>query len=152
MSDLLTLEARLRECPEIGTTYQHSSGRALVVLGHAVDEPTLLPLVLVSDGGPILWAGPADDWEGVAWKSLSVEEISAAELHLRGCPSAGDYYRHYKGELVQVVGRAVHHNSLEALVLYREASGTIWARRLAVWSETVDLQGRKVPRFQFVQR
>ncbi len=61
-------------------------------------------------------------------------------------------YRHYKGYDYQVIGSARHSENEEALVLYHplygnESDREYWVRPLAMFTETVSLDGREVPRF-----
>lgn len=63
-------------------------------------------------------------------------------------------YRHYKGDLVEVTGLALHSETLEPLVLYRHVSGAragetySWARPYAMFMEEVELDGHRLPRFE----
>jgi hypothetical protein len=61
-------------------------------------------------------------------------------------------YRHYKGQDYQVIGSARHSENEEALVLYHplygnESDREYWVRPLAMFTGTVSLNGREVPRF-----
>ena len=62
-------------------------------------------------------------------------------------------YRHYKGNEYQVVGVARHSETLEELVVYRALYGErgLWVRPLAMFIETVDVDGRRAARFEFVR-
>ncbi|RLS76622.1 MAG: DUF1653 domain-containing protein [Planctomycetota bacterium] len=59
-------------------------------------------------------------------------------------------YRHYKGNEYTVLGVARHSETLEELVVYRQEYGDrgLWVRPLAMFIETVDVEGRRVPRFE----
>lgn len=61
-------------------------------------------------------------------------------------------YRHYKGNEYIVIGVARHSESLEELVVYRQDYGDhgLWVRPLPMFLETVEVDGEKVPRFEFV--
>lgn len=62
-------------------------------------------------------------------------------------------YRHYKGGEYQVLGVVRHSESLEPMVLYRPLyndSGD-WVRPFGMFLETVEVDGRRVPRFALVQ-
>jgi hypothetical protein len=64
-------------------------------------------------------------------------------------------YQHYKGGLYEVVGIAKHSESLEELVVYRTyfapgQLGDFWVRPSAMFSEEVEVNGRKKPRFRSV--
>ena len=58
-------------------------------------------------------------------------------------------YKHYKGNLYQVVEVATHSETLEELVVYRPMYGeqALWVRPLAMFTEEVDVGGVMVPRF-----
>lgn len=62
-------------------------------------------------------------------------------------------YRHYKGNLYQVLHTATHSETEEALVVYRCLYGEygVWVRPLAMFSETVIRDGKEVPRFELVK-
>jgi hypothetical protein len=59
-------------------------------------------------------------------------------------------YRHYKGNLYEVIGLARHSETLEPMVIYRAKYGDesiFWVRPQPMWGELVDAAGRKVLRF-----
>ena len=58
-------------------------------------------------------------------------------------------YRHYKGNDYEVIGLARHSESREAMVVYRALYGErgLWVRPLAMFLETVEIAGARVPRF-----
>lgn len=58
-------------------------------------------------------------------------------------------YRHYKGNFYQVLGVARHSETEEELVVYRCLYGdhSLWVRPLAMFTESVIVDGREVPRF-----
>jgi len=58
-------------------------------------------------------------------------------------------YRHYKGNLYEVVGIARHSETLEEMVVYRAlyGEGGLWVRPLPMFCETVVIDGREIPRF-----
>lgn len=59
-------------------------------------------------------------------------------------------YRHYKGNFYEVVGIARHSETNESLVVYRPLYGErgLWVRPLALFEETVTVEGRALPRFE----
>jgi hypothetical protein len=59
------------------------------------------------------------------------------------------HYRHYKGRDYSVVGFARHSETEETLVLYVPlyGEGGYWVRPLALFTDTVEVDGRRVPRF-----
>ena len=62
-------------------------------------------------------------------------------------------YRHFKGNLYQVIGTASHSETLEDMVVYRALYGerALWVRPAAMWNEIVDKDGYHGPRFQYVE-
>ncbi|MDF3036450.1 MAG: hypothetical protein K0S28_1724 [Paucimonas sp.] len=59
-------------------------------------------------------------------------------------------YRHFKGNDYKVFGVAKHSESGETLVVYRALygdMGQLWARPLSMFTETVEHEGKRVPRF-----
>lgn len=59
-------------------------------------------------------------------------------------------YRHYKGNTYEVVGIARHSETGELLVVYRPEYGErgLWARPLAMFGETVVIDGVSRRRFE----
>jgi hypothetical protein len=64
-------------------------------------------------------------------------------------------YRHYKGKYYQVIGVAKHSETLEELVvyycLYPNKTSQLWVRPDTMFSETVLVDGEKMPRFTFIK-
>lgn len=62
-------------------------------------------------------------------------------------------YRHYKGNLYQVLHTARHSETEESLVVYRCLYGNydVWVRPLEMFIETVTVEGKTVPRFELIQ-
>jgi hypothetical protein len=60
-------------------------------------------------------------------------------------------YRHYKGGLYELVCMATLESDLSEMVIYRAANGSIWARRKTVFFETIEVDGRSMPRFALVE-
>lgn len=61
-------------------------------------------------------------------------------------------YRHFKGNLYEVIGVARHSETREEMVVYRALYGQygLWVRPAAMWTETVDRDGYYGPRFQYI--
>lgn len=62
-------------------------------------------------------------------------------------------YRHYKGNRYQVLGTAIHSETLEMMVVYKAlyGAGETWVRPLSMWHETVEVDGKTMPRFALEQ-
>ena len=62
-------------------------------------------------------------------------------------------YKHYKGNLYEVVDVARHSETEEHLVVYKTLYGdfSTWVRPLDMFQETVEVDGEQVARFQFVE-
>ena len=62
-------------------------------------------------------------------------------------------YRHYKGNLYELVEIANHSETLEKMVVYRALYGerALWVRPLQMWDEEVLVQSEKVKRFTLVE-
>ncbi|QDU23436.1 DUF1653 domain-containing protein [Urbifossiella limnaea] len=58
-------------------------------------------------------------------------------------------YRHFKGGEYEVLGLARHSETDERLVVYRPlyGDGGLWVRPVAMFLESVEHDGRTVPRF-----
>ena len=70
----------------------------------------------------------------------------------------GGTYRHYKGNLYEVVGVAHHSETLEELVVYRAlyaspeyGTNALWVRPKTMFLENVLVNGKTMPRFTLVQ-
>ena len=61
-------------------------------------------------------------------------------------------YRHYKGKEYTVLGVARHSETDEELVVYRQEYGDhgLWVRPLNMFSETVVVDGKEMPRFEYI--
>lgn len=66
-------------------------------------------------------------------------------------------YRHYKGKEYEVIGTAHHSETLEELVVYRAmydspdfGYAALWVRPAAMFAETVIVDCRTTPRFEFL--
>ena len=63
-------------------------------------------------------------------------------------------YKHYKGNLYQVLGTARHSETLEELVvykaLYQKEGENLWVRPLKMFIEKVTINGQQIQRFKYV--
>lgn len=66
-------------------------------------------------------------------------------------------YKHYKGKYYQILGEAIHSETLEKLVIYKAlynskefGKNTIWVRPKEMFLEKIEIDGKKVPRFKLI--
>ena len=66
-------------------------------------------------------------------------------------------YRHFKGKLYEVIGVARHSETLEELVVYRALNESkefgkkaLWVRPKKMFLEKVVVEGKKLPRFEYI--
>jgi len=62
-------------------------------------------------------------------------------------------YRHFKGNLYEVIGTASHSETLEPMVVYRAlyGEGGLWVRPAAMWNEIVEKENYHGPRFRYIE-
>lgn len=58
-------------------------------------------------------------------------------------------YRHFKGNEYELIGIALHSETMEEMVVYRAlyGKGGLWVRPAAMWTEHVDREDYHGPRF-----
>lgn len=61
-------------------------------------------------------------------------------------------YRHYKGNLYEVLGVVRHSETLAPLVLYRpmQGDGTLWVRPFEMFVESIEIQSVRHARFAHI--
>ena len=61
-------------------------------------------------------------------------------------------YRHFKGNLYEVIGIAKNSETLEETVVYRAlyGDGGLWVRPASMWNETVERDGKTYKRFEYI--
>lgn len=66
-------------------------------------------------------------------------------------------YRHYKGNLYEVIGIALDSETREEMVVYRALYGSkdfgkdvVWVRPLSSFLENIEINGKQLPRYKFV--
>lgn len=61
-------------------------------------------------------------------------------------------YEHYKGNRYEVIGVGKHTETLEEMVVYKAlyGEGQMWVRPLAMFTETIEKDGQRIPRFKFI--
>tara|TARA_B100001250_G_scaffold81643_2_gene67336 strand:- start:1881 stop:2111 length:231 start_codon:yes stop_codon:yes gene_type:complete len=73
--------------------------------------------------------------------------------------TTGDYskiprgkYRHYKQKEYELIDIVHHSETQEPLVLYRTLYGNfdLWVRPFAMFFESVEIEGEKIARFEYI--
>lgn len=66
-------------------------------------------------------------------------------------------YQHFKGNLYEVIGLAHHSETLEELVVYKAlydsedfGPDSLWVRPKKMFTESVTVGGRDIPRFRYI--
>ncbi len=65
-------------------------------------------------------------------------------------------YRHFKGHDIEVIGVAHHSETEEEVVVYRHlgkssmGENDLWVRPKAMFLETVERDGKVMPRFEYI--
>ena len=61
------------------------------------------------------------------------------------------YYKHFKGNLYEVIGIGKHSETLEELVIYKSLKdNSIWVRPLSMWNETIERDNKIYKRFEYI--
>jgi len=62
-------------------------------------------------------------------------------------------YKHFKGGMYKVISVAKHSETLEDMVVYRslKEEDQLWVRPLEMFSEKVKVEGKQIPRFEFIK-
>lgn len=62
-------------------------------------------------------------------------------------------YRHFKGNMYELIGIAKHSETMEPMVVYRALYGEhgLWVRPAAMWTQWVDREDYHGPRFTRIE-
>ena len=62
------------------------------------------------------------------------------------------YYRHFKGNVYEVIANALHSETEEELVVYKAlGEEQVWVRLQSMWNEVVERDGKTMSRFEKVE-
>lgn len=61
-------------------------------------------------------------------------------------------YKHFKGNVYEVIGIARHSESLEELIIYRNVNNhmDMWARPKAMFLSKKEVDGKMIQRFEYI--
>ena len=62
-------------------------------------------------------------------------------------------YRHFKGNLYEVIGVARHSETLQEMVVYKAlyGDGDMWVRPSEMWDELIERDGKTIKRFELIE-
>ena len=62
------------------------------------------------------------------------------------------FYRHFKGNIYELIDVAKHSETLEEYVVYRATYDEcgVWVRPISMWDETVIRDGKEYKRFTYI--
>lgn len=62
-------------------------------------------------------------------------------------------YKHFKGNLYEVLCIARHSETMEEMVVYKAlyGAGDVWVRPLSMWEEEIERDGKRFLRFEPVE-
>lgn len=68
-------------------------------------------------------------------------------------------YKHFKGGIYKVLDVAIDSETLEEIVIYMAlyecrdfGIGSLWVRPKKMFEEMVEIDGKKVPRFEYIEK
>lgn len=65
----------------------------------------------------------------------------------------GEFYKHYKGGIYEIIGEGLHTESKEYLVFYKNINDErLWARPFRMFKEDVVIDGVTIKRFQKIEK
>lgn len=95
-----------------------------------------------------------DEWLGYYRANPGIfKEVDDKEVSHRKEPLSGEY-EHYKGKRYEIIGVGKHTETLESLIIYRplyDSDTAYWIRPLAMFMDTVEIDGTTIPRFKKVE-
>jgi cyclomaltodextrinase / maltogenic alpha-amylase / neopullulanase len=63
---------------------------------------------------------------------------------------AGQRYRHFKGDTVEIMCVAKHSETLEDYIVYNH-NGVYWVRSKEMFEETIERDGKTIKRFELLE-
>lgn len=84
--------------------------------------------------------------------SRSMADVQS-KINRQALPPVGSTWRHYKGDLYIVKGHVVKESTEEVEVCYQAMIAPLsipWSRPINEWNESVEYEGKSVPRFKMI--
>lgn len=87
--------------------------------------------------------------QSIKQPKVDVVQLEKQEIETTILPGR---YRHFKGKDYAVLYVATHSETQENYVVYRQlyGDGNVWVRPLAMFKESVEIEGKKQPRFSYL--
>lgn len=108
----------------------------------------------IIDGLPFVKLASVLESKRMSNREKDVADIQIIEkfFYTMQTPRVGDIYKHFKGNQYKIVAIGKHSETEEDCVVYEALYGEhlIWIRPLKMFFEEVEVEGKKVPRFQLV--
>ncbi len=83
---------------------------------------------------------------------LMPNDKDEAQAHMKAVAPKPGHYRHYKGGEYEVITCAVKEDTLQPLVIYRSLlKDSMWARTFKNWNEAIEVDGKRVRRFEPIE-
>jgi hypothetical protein len=93
---------------------------------------------------------------GVSMQPIFSEANNSGAVSSKPTIKTG-FYRHYRGDLYEVIGVAHHSETVEPLVVYKAlydskefGNNALWVRPYTMFLETITIDGVTKPRFEYV--
>ena len=80
------------------------------------------------------------------------EKVGAGMINPRGIDVPLGYYKHFKGNIYKVIGKAIHSETQESLVVYQAEYGDrqLFVRPTIMFIDDVERDGKTHKRFQLM--
>jgi hypothetical protein len=122
--------------------------RIMVLVGHILAEPAGSGHTWIYAQG-IKPLRPRPDMRGFAISRPGGSAAAMRDAPPKPAEPRPGLYRHYKDNPYRVIGLALHSETREWLVVYEAlyGDGGLFVRPAAMFVETVEVAGKRVPRF-----
>lgn len=91
-------------------------------------------------------------------EAVTTAPVNAQEIEITSAVRVGDIYEHYSGKRYKVIGYGRSSEDLQLYVIYKGlypcpkfGDNPVWIRPLAMFLETVTIEGNEVSRFKLIE-